>query len=65
MRMQITLEEAVAGTDKEIEVLHSEACAACAGSGSETKKTNVCPALRRKRADAPDRSSPCSASLSA
>ena len=43
MRMQITLEEAVAGTDKEIDVLHSEACAACAGSGSETKKTNVCP----------------------
>jgi molecular chaperone DnaJ len=43
MRMQISLEEAVAGTDKEIDVLHSEACPTCAGSGSETKKTNVCP----------------------
>jgi molecular chaperone DnaJ len=43
MRMQITLEEAVAGTDKDIDILHSEACSACAGSGSETKKTNVCP----------------------
>jgi len=43
MRMQLSLEEAVAGTDKEIDVLHSEACPSCAGSGSETKKTNVCP----------------------
>ena len=43
MRMQLSLEEAVAGTDKEIDLLHSEACPTCAGSGSETKKTNVCP----------------------
>ncbi len=43
MRMQLTLEDAVAGTDKEIEVFHTEACPSCGGSGSETKKTNVCP----------------------
>jgi molecular chaperone DnaJ len=43
MRIQIRLEDAVAGTDREIEVMHSEPCAACSGSGSETKRLNVCP----------------------
>ena len=43
MRMQITLEEAVTGTDREIEVMHTEPCPACSGSGSETKKMNICP----------------------
>ena len=43
MRIQIRLEDAVSGTDREIEVMHSEPCTACSGSGSETKKLNVCP----------------------
>ena len=43
MRIQIRLEDAVAGMDREIEVMHSEPCAACSGSGSETKRLNICP----------------------
>jgi molecular chaperone DnaJ len=43
MRIQIRLEDAVAGMDREIEVMHTEPCAACSGSGSETKKLNTCP----------------------
>lgn len=43
MRMQIPLEDAVAGTNRDIEVMHSEQCPSCNGSGSETKKQNVCP----------------------
>jgi molecular chaperone DnaJ len=43
MRIQIRLENAVAGMDREIEVMHSEPCAACSGSGSETKRLNICP----------------------
>lgn len=43
MRMQIRLEEAVAGVDRDIEVMHNEACPACNGTGSETKKTSTCP----------------------
>ena len=43
MRMEITLEEAVAGADKEIQVMHSEPCTACNGTGSETKKQKTCP----------------------
>ena len=43
MRIQIRLEDAVSGTDREIEVMHSEPCTSCSGSGSETKKLNVCP----------------------
>jgi molecular chaperone DnaJ len=43
MRIQIRLEDAVAGLDREIEVMHSEPCQACSGSGSETKRLNVCP----------------------
>jgi molecular chaperone DnaJ len=43
MRIQIRLEDAVAGTDREIEVMHNEACPACSGSGSETKRLNTCP----------------------
>jgi len=42
MRIQIRLEDAVSGIDREIEVMHSEPCTACGGSGSETKKLNVC-----------------------
>jgi molecular chaperone DnaJ len=43
MRIQIRLEDAVAGMDREIEVMHSESCAACNGSGSENKRLNICP----------------------
>ncbi|MDD1704293.1 MAG: molecular chaperone DnaJ [Methanoregula sp.] len=42
MRIQIRLEDAVLGTDREIEVMHNEPCTACAGSGSETKRQNTC-----------------------
>ncbi|MCX6688745.1 MAG: molecular chaperone DnaJ [Methanoregula sp.] len=43
MRMQITLEDAVACTNRDIELMHSEQCPTCNGSGSETKKMNTCP----------------------
>jgi len=42
-RISIPLEDAVAGTDRDIEVMHTEPCPVCAGSGSETKKQNTCP----------------------
>ncbi len=43
MRMTIPLENAVFGTDREVEVMHTEPCKACNGTGSETKKQNACP----------------------
>ncbi len=43
MRIQIRLEDAVAGVDRDIDVMHTEPCSACDGSGSETKKLNICP----------------------
>ncbi len=43
MRLSIPLEDAVSGTEREIEVMHTEPCPTCAGSGSETKKQNTCP----------------------
>jgi molecular chaperone DnaJ len=43
MQIQISLEEAVGGADREIEVIHTEACATCNGTGSETKKQLNCP----------------------
>lgn len=42
MRIQIRLEDAVAGMDREIEVMHTEPCPECSGSGSETKKLHTC-----------------------
>jgi molecular chaperone DnaJ len=42
MRLQITLEEAVFGADREVEVLHTERCPACEGTGSATKKRQNC-----------------------
>jgi molecular chaperone DnaJ len=42
MRLQIRLEDAVSGIDREIEVMHTEPCTACSGSGSETKRLNTC-----------------------
>jgi molecular chaperone DnaJ len=43
MRIQIRLEDAVIGVDRDIEVMHTEPCPACNGSGSETKRLNTCP----------------------
>jgi molecular chaperone DnaJ len=43
MRIQIRLEDAVAGMNRDIEVMHTEPCSACSGSGSETKRLNTCP----------------------
>jgi molecular chaperone DnaJ len=43
MRIQIRLEDAVSGLDRDIEVMHTEPCPSCSGSGSETKRLNTCP----------------------
>ena len=43
MRIQITLEDAVFGAQKEIEVMHTEQCSTCNGTGSSTGKTVPCP----------------------
>jgi molecular chaperone DnaJ len=43
MRIQIRLEDAVTGMEREIELMHTESCPACSGSGSETKRLNTCP----------------------
>ena len=43
MRIQIRLEDAVSGMGREIEVMHTEPCTTCSGSGSETKRLNMCP----------------------
>ncbi|PKL70619.1 MAG: molecular chaperone DnaJ [Methanomicrobiales archaeon HGW-Methanomicrobiales-1] len=43
MRIQIRLEDAVTGMDRDIELMHTESCATCSGSGSETKRLNTCP----------------------
>lgn len=42
MRIQIPLEDAVVGTDREVEVWHTEPCEACDGTGSETKTLHTC-----------------------
>ncbi len=42
-RLSIPLENAVTGTDRDIDVMHTEPCPSCAGSGSETKKQTTCP----------------------
>ncbi len=43
MRIQIRLEDAVSGINRDIEVMHTEPCESCSGSGSETKRLNTCP----------------------
>ena len=42
MRIQSTLADAVFGVQKEIEVMHTESCPDCDGTGSSTKKTTTC-----------------------
>lgn len=43
MRLTIPLEHAVAGTDRDVDVMHTEPCPVCTGTGSETKKQKTCP----------------------
>jgi molecular chaperone DnaJ len=43
MRMDITLKDAVFGLDKEIDVMHAEACQTCDGTGSTNKNLKSCP----------------------
>ncbi len=43
MRMQVTLKDVVFGVERDIEVMHNEPCSNCDGTGSENKKTKVCP----------------------
>ena len=43
MRMDITLKDAAFGLDKEIDVMHPEACQTCEGTGSENRKQKDCP----------------------
>jgi len=43
MRIDITLKDAVFGLDKEIDVMHAEACQTCEGTGSENRKQKNCP----------------------
>jgi len=43
MRLEITLKEAALGVDRDLELMHYEACRKCDGTGSENKKTSKCP----------------------
>lgn len=43
MRIQVSLKDAVLGTTKDIDVMHTESCEECDGTGSSTKKTRTCP----------------------
>jgi len=43
MRMQVTLKDAVLGSSRDVDVMHTEPCPECDGTGSKTKKTRVCP----------------------
>ncbi|WP_319578561.1 molecular chaperone DnaJ [uncultured Methanospirillum sp.] len=43
MRLDITLKDATFGLDKEIEVMHAEACQTCEGTGSENRNLKNCP----------------------
>ncbi|HZD44233.1 MAG TPA: molecular chaperone DnaJ [Methanomicrobiales archaeon] len=44
VRLRIPLEDAVFGSDREVEVDHSEACPECKGTGSSTGKLKKCEA---------------------
>lgn len=43
IRLRISLEEAVFGADKDVEVDHTEACPACDATGSVSKRLRPCP----------------------
>lgn len=42
-RLSISLKDAVFGIEREIEVMHTESCPDCEGTGSANKKVRVCP----------------------
>ncbi|MBN2733636.1 MAG: molecular chaperone DnaJ [Methanomicrobiaceae archaeon] len=43
MRIQITLKDAALGTSRDVDIMHTEPCPDCDGTGSKTKKTRICP----------------------
>ncbi|MDD4300051.1 MAG: DnaJ C-terminal domain-containing protein, partial [Methanomicrobium sp.] len=43
MRMQITLKDASLGTSRDVDVMHTEPCPECEGTGSKNKKVRICP----------------------
>ena len=43
MRLEVTLKEAALGVDRDLELMHYEACRKCDGTGSENKKVTKCP----------------------
>ncbi|MCP1661990.1 MAG: molecular chaperone DnaJ [Methanocalculus sp. MSAO_Arc1] len=42
MRISVSLRDAVFGTDRDIKVMHAEACPSCDGTGSANKRQSVC-----------------------
>ncbi|TAJ43919.1 molecular chaperone DnaJ [Methanofollis fontis] len=43
LRLSVSLKDAVFGTDREVEVFHTESCPDCDGTGSTNKKVHTCP----------------------
>ncbi|MDD4126101.1 MAG: molecular chaperone DnaJ [Methanomicrobium sp.] len=43
MRVQITLKDAALGTSRDVDLMHTEPCPECEGTGSKNKKTRTCP----------------------
>jgi molecular chaperone DnaJ len=42
MHIQIPLVDAISGVDREIEIVHTEPCTSCNGTGNESKNPNIC-----------------------
>lgn len=42
MQIQIPEEDAISGINREIEVVHTEPCTLCNGTGNESKNPNIC-----------------------
>jgi tetratricopeptide (TPR) repeat protein len=43
MRIQVRPEDVVSGTNRDIEVMHTEYCPACNGTGNQSKRPSTCP----------------------
>jgi len=43
MRIQVSLKDAAFGVTRDVDVMHTEACSECNGTGSSTGKTRTCP----------------------
>jgi len=43
MRIQISLRDAALGTSRDVDVMHTEPCPKCDGTGSKNKKIRTCP----------------------